>query len=127
MEKTKERKLTTVRTKNGIEEIYLTRSRAIRLRCLDCCGFDKRQVKECSNTECCLFEMKLNGKLEGEKAGIRRNKTIREFCKICMCGDKKLVLECTDTNCSFFTLRPKKRIRKNERQSTRDNGVSDSD
>lgn len=123
----KEKTLTEVRTKNGVEKIHLTRSRAIKLRCLDCCGFDKKHVKDCSKKECCLYNMRLNGKLEGEKAGVRRNKTIREFCKICMGGDRKLVLECTDINCSFFTLRPKKRSRKNEKHSTRDNGVSNTD
>ena len=91
-----------VRTDKGILELRVTKSKAVKLRCLDCCGFNKKQVKECSNEKCILFEMRLRGKLEGEKAGLRRARAIKTYCRVhCMNDHRELVKECTDINCSF--------------------------
>lgn len=94
-----------VRTDKGVVEIKVSRSKAVKLRCLDCAGFVKKQVKECSLTNCPLYEMRLTGKLNGEKAGLRRSKAIKDFCVRCFNGHKTLIKTCTDINCSFHQYR----------------------
>lgn len=95
----------SVRTDKGIVEIKVSRPKSVKLRCLECSGFIKKQVKECSATDCPLYEMRLTGKLDGEKAGSRRSKAIKAFCVHCFNGQKGLVKTCTDENCSFYQYR----------------------
>ena len=95
-----------VRTDKGIQELRITKSKAVKLRCLDCSAFDRKAVRECSNEKCILFVMRLRGKLEGEKAGLRRARAIKHFCRIhCMNDYRDLVKECSDINCSFHQYR----------------------
>lgn len=97
-----------VRTDKGILELRVTKSKAVKLRCLDCCGFNKKQVRECDATNCILYEMRSNGKLEGEKAGLRRARAIKTYCRIhCMNDHRELVSSCNDINCSFHQFRKK--------------------
>ncbi len=95
----------SVRTDKVIAEIKVSRPKAVKLRCLDCVGFIKKEVKECSATDCSLYEMRLTGKLNGERAGLRRSKAIKAFCIHCFNGQKALIKTCTDINCSFYQYR----------------------
>lgn len=47
--------------------------KAIRERCLECCGFESRTVLLCESYECCLWEFRLG---DGEKA--KKPKTLDE-------------------------------------------------
>ena len=42
-------------TVDGLSEVELTPMRAIRYNCLDCSGFDKKEVRECQITHCPLW------------------------------------------------------------------------
>lgn len=94
-----------VRTDKGILEIKVSRAKAVKLRCLDCCGFNKKQVKECDGVNCPLYEMRLKGKLEGERAGSRRTRAIKDYCLLCCNEHKGLIKLCVDVNCSFHQYR----------------------
>jgi len=42
----------TIKGKNGPEKVILTPMRALRLRCLDCCAWSQKEVRECRCKDC---------------------------------------------------------------------------
>ena len=44
---------------SSYQEKTLTRKKAIRLRCLDCCSFIAAEVRECTDSHCALFPFRL--------------------------------------------------------------------
>lgn len=47
------------RTRPDYEGIRLTRSDAIKRYCLDCTGFQPKEVRECPDTKCPLYRYRL--------------------------------------------------------------------
>ena len=43
-----------IHTKDGIQTVKTSPPRAIVLKCLDCCGFNKAEVRECTAETCPL-------------------------------------------------------------------------
>jgi len=82
--------------------MYVNRTKAVKLRCLDCCCGIKKQIRECDSEDCVLYEIRNTGKFIGERAGSRRNKAIRDYCASCMGDNQKMIRECTDNLCSFY-------------------------
>jgi len=39
----------------------ITRSKAIRLKCMDCCGFQNNEVRNCPATYCALWPFRMGG------------------------------------------------------------------
>lgn len=37
----------------------ISRTKAIRLKCLDCCAYQANEVKECTNTKCPLWRYRM--------------------------------------------------------------------
>lgn len=90
----------------GDEDIfmYLTRSKAIKMKCLDCCS-THQCVKECDAYNCPLHEIRTTGIFKGKDAGGKRIKAIKEYCTSCMGGDKRMIKDCTSNGCSLFSFR----------------------
>jgi hypothetical protein len=60
-----------IKTKDGVEEVNLTPLRAIRFKCLDCCCWQTKDVKDCGIQDCSLYPFRLgrnpNVKSRGQK------------------------------------------------------------
>lgn len=92
--------------KGGVDMIKknnLTPKRAIRRRCLDCCGYARKEVKACMNGEyvsnCVLWSYINDKPYKGKK--LTPCKAIRQECLMCQ-GNSEGVRECTDKQCSLF-------------------------
>ena len=48
-----------IRTADGRERVKLTPMRAIRLRCLDCCCWSQKAVRECPCKDCPLWPYRM--------------------------------------------------------------------
>jgi hypothetical protein len=91
-----------VQTKNGVKEIDLNRRKAIRLKCLDCSGFERQEVTNCTHTECSLFEYRSG---RGKQDAKRRDKAIKTYCMSCTLDQPFEITNCTSINCSLHIFR----------------------
>jgi hypothetical protein len=89
-------------SKNGLKPINLNRRTAIRERCLNCSGWQPKEVKECSLAECPLFPFRLGGGKQNPKD---RSKAIRGYCLWCMNGQPGEVNKCPSKECPLFGFR----------------------
>jgi hypothetical protein len=48
-----------VLTKDGIEEVEITPSKACRMKCLECCCFQLSEVKHCKIKSCALWPYRM--------------------------------------------------------------------
>jgi hypothetical protein len=76
---------------------------AIRLRCLDCCGYFSSKVKNCPISGCPLYKYRFCKKDTTAKLSVL--KSIRKFCLECQGDSPKGVQECTDPNCALYPFR----------------------
>ncbi len=51
----------------------LTPLRAIKKHCLECSGYEKKEVRECKITDCVLFEYRLGNNPKRTGIGITKN------------------------------------------------------
>jgi len=64
--------------KMSYEQAKTSRPKAVRMHCLECCGFDREMVKTCPSENCALFEWRLpspgtdKARKGGEKAAMGR-------------------------------------------------------
>jgi hypothetical protein len=65
----------TIRKWNGTRTVSLTPIRAIKLHCIECMGFQAREVEHCTAPLCPLypFRMGTNPSLKGSTRGASRN------------------------------------------------------
>lgn len=76
----------------------ITPLHAVRLRCLDCCGYLQAEVKRCPIKNCLLWPYRM-------KTGRIKLRTIRQYCLDCMGGSSVNVQGCADKECSLFPFR----------------------
>jgi len=82
----------------------LTPLKAIRKRCLDCSGFSSKEVADCQEKNCSLWEYRF-GKRPKEKAKITPIRAIRKHCLWCVCDSSAEVKLCPSTNCPLYFYR----------------------
>ena len=88
---------------NGTKEKRLPRRAAVRERCLDCCGWERSEVRSCQfDTECSLHPFRMG---TGKQNSNERARAIKAHCVWCMCGVKKEVSLCPSINCALFPYR----------------------
>ena len=89
----------------------MTPLKAIRVRCIECSGFEMKGVRECpfdgtNEAKCPLHHLRMG---KGAKAAV---KIIRSYCLWCCNGQKQEVRLCTCVKCPLweyrFGTRPKK-------------------
>jgi len=51
--------LHTYKVKDGTETEHITRSQAIRLKCMDCAGDQRREIRECTVKTCALYPFRM--------------------------------------------------------------------
>ena len=54
----------TIITKDGHRTVKLTRAKAIRQKCLDCCGWYTPEIRMCECEDCALWPFRMGGKPE---------------------------------------------------------------
>jgi hypothetical protein len=98
--------LSKVLTIDGIKEMDVGMTKAIRLHCLDCSGFYEADVKNCELVKCPLHPYRMGASRSDMKKGERnRKKAIQQYCIECMGGKQKEVKYCVSVNCALFNFR----------------------
>ena len=91
--------------KNGLEVVNLNRRKAIREKCLNCAGWQSREVRECGFSDCALHPFRSGQGGQNPKA---RAGAIRKFCLGCMNGQRSEVPKCVCPDCPLFPYRKHK-------------------
>ncbi len=81
----------------------ITPLRAIRLKCIDCCGFELKAVRICNFADCPLHPLRMG---RGGRATLKK---IREYCVVCCGNYRGEVRRCPSTNCPLWIYRFGKR------------------
>jgi len=88
--------------KNGPKIIHLNRRRAIREKCLNCSGWDHKELTHCSHTDCKLHPFRTGN---GVQNSADRIKAIRHYCLFCMNGQVGEVSKCPSIHCPLYIYR----------------------
>ena len=92
-----------LQTKDGTYKIKdINRRKAIRERCLNCSGWELRQVRNCEITKCKLHPFRSG---IGEQDAKAREKVIRVYCLKCSGGKHSEVKKCPVKDCPLFAFR----------------------
>jgi hypothetical protein len=91
-----------VLTKNGVKEIDLNRRKAIRLKCLDCSGFEDIEVKNCAYQDCSLLHFRTG---KGKQNAKDRDKAIKSYCMWCTIDQPYEITNCTSLDCALYIFR----------------------
>ena len=91
------------------EDVGLNRRKAIRLKCLDCSGYEYKEVRNCPYTGCSLYPFR-SGK--GTQNPTDRDKAIREYCMWCTLDQPKEILLCPSGACPLHEFRGYIRVKK---------------
>ena len=54
----------TIITRSGHKTVKLTRAKAIRQKCLECCGWHSPEVRKCVCEDCALWPFRMGYKIE---------------------------------------------------------------
>jgi len=82
----------------------LTPLKAIRKRCLDCSGFSSKEVADCQEKECSLWEYRFGKRPKG-KARLTPIRAIRKYCLWCVCDSSAEVRLCPSEDCPLWNYR----------------------
>ena len=88
--------------KTGPKIVDLNRRKAVRERCLNCTGWQPKEVKQCTSNDCSLYAFRSG---EGKQNPKARKKTIRDYCLWCMNGQRSEVSKCVSNDCPLFPYR----------------------
>lgn len=93
-------RLSTVLTRDGeVIKVNLSKTKAIKLKCLDCSGFDRSSVKECVIEDCELYPYRLGKNPHTSK---QRNNNMKLHCVNCSGGNKPNIKRCTVETCPLY-------------------------
>jgi hypothetical protein len=81
----------------------LTPLKAIRAKCIDCSGYELKEVRTCQFKDCLLFSLRMG---RGSRATL---KSIRHYCLWGCNGQRDEVRQCPSVQCSLWELRFGKR------------------
>jgi hypothetical protein len=95
----KENKMQTGTASNPSSQNYPTPLRAIRLKCLDCRGFEKADVRACAFDDCSLHPLRMG---KGSRSTL---KPIKTYCIWCVSGQKQEVRLCPSSKCTLWPYR----------------------
>jgi len=96
-------RLSKILTKEGkVITINTSKTKAIKLRCLDCKTFIQKNIKNCDDEECYLYPYRLGKNPNSER---QRSKDIKKYCKHCMNNDVNEIKRCTSKHCSLHSHR----------------------
>ena len=88
--------------KNGHEIVDLNGRKAIREQCLNCSGWEYKEVANCEFIGCALYPFKSG---QGKQNAKERKKAIRKYCMCCLCDQRSEIVKCTCPDCPIFPYR----------------------
>ena len=91
-----------IQSKGSHKIIDLNRRKAIRERCLNCCGWIPKEVSNCEFDDCALHPFRSR---KGKQNPKKREKATRKYCLWCMNGQRAEVSKCTSPDCPLFPYR----------------------
>ncbi|RJP75009.1 MAG: hypothetical protein C4522_22105 [Desulfobacteraceae bacterium] len=91
-----------IQSKHGMKTVDLNRRKSIRERCLNCAGWNLKEVKNCQFSDCPLYPF-LSG--IGKQEAKARSKAIRDYCLWCCNGQLLKVSRCHNSDCPLFAYR----------------------
>jgi hypothetical protein len=94
-----ERSLKTVASDKKRSQMRITPLKAIRQRCINCCGFELKVVRECDCVDCALFSLRMG---RGARATLKRIKT---YCFWCCNNQRAEVRKCSSNECPLWPYR----------------------
>lgn len=99
--------------KKEIKMWKLTPLKTILKYCIDCSGFELKEVRQCpfdekQQEECPLYDLRMG---KGSRACLKR---IRSYCMWCCCGQKNEVRLCPSVKCQLWVYRFGKRPQKRD-------------
>ena len=77
----------------------MTPLKAIRARCVDCTGREKKAVRACDFADCPLHPLRMG---RGSRSVL---KPIRVYCLWCMSGHREEIRRCPSDGCPLFPFR----------------------
>jgi hypothetical protein len=80
--------------------------KAIRAKCIDCSGFELKEVRNCQSEDCPLFSLRMG---RGSRSTLKQ---IRAFCLWCCVGQRHEVKLCPAASCPLWEYRLGKRPKK---------------
>ena len=95
-------KTMVILSKNGPVEVKISRSKAIRYRCLDCSGFSSNRVDDCVHESCPLYGYRLG---TGAKDATQRKRDMVEYCTQCCSGSTSEKKDCQSKMCPMYPYR----------------------
>ena len=91
-----------IRSADGLKIADLNRRKAIRERCLNCVGWEPKQVSSCQSSDCPMHAFRSG---RGHQDASRRNQAIKDYCQWCMGDDPKQVADCSSKECPLYAYR----------------------
>ena len=80
----------------------LTRGKAIHVRCVDCVGFLRQEVKRCNEKDCPLYPYRTGIAMKDKPVGTPiRSKAIKNYCIECV-GTIRDVRRCPTVRCPLY-------------------------
>jgi hypothetical protein len=93
----------------GTEEVDLNRREAIKDCCLNCSGYDHKEVRDCTHIDCPLYPFRTG---TGKQHPKERNRAIRAYCMWCTLDQPTEISLCPSTFCALYSFRGYNRTRK---------------
>jgi hypothetical protein len=87
----------------------MSRRKAIRLKCLDCSGYECSEVAHCQITNCPLYPLRSRVGKQNPKG---RERAIKAYCLFCMNDQPREIALCISPFCSLFPYRGYNRAKK---------------
>lgn len=87
----------------------MSRRNAVRLKCLDCSGYECNEVTNCNITDCPLYSFRSGAGKQDAKA---RDMAIKAYCLYCMNDQPREIALCISPYCSLFPYRGYNRAKK---------------
>jgi hypothetical protein len=91
-----------LKSDGGVKEVDLNRRKAIKFKCLDCSGFEYKEVKNCEHKDCSLYPYRTGN---GKQDPFAREKAIRSLCMDCMLDQLGEIPQCNSANCPLYIFR----------------------
>jgi len=90
-----------VRSRDGVKVVKLTRTKAVRERCLNCSAWSAYAVSQCPFTDCPLYPFRTGKGVRGRSA--EKNRAIVRYCQ--WCSNSRTPKDCTAKLCPLYVYR----------------------
>jgi hypothetical protein len=80
----------------------MNRRQAIKAKCLDCSGYERKEAYNCHHVDCSLHPFRTGYEKQDPKV---RDEAIKKYCLWCMYDQPGEISLCTSPECALFKYR----------------------